>query len=444
MTFAARNILLFAISIGMGTFQATSQLSFKGSANSIIEQKAEASTGLSTIYVVADTHGVTASFTSKSGNDVHWYKYSNLGGGHAEEIASTNNGATSTVELPQDDTGFIIEDGTTRYYYWVVNYANHRARFESLTFSPEQECDRTRLTFTGEASRITYFTINGAARTLDRELHIDYNTLKYNEDTEAYDQVPASQTFEYIDQSVGVFAPLCDTRFTLTGDRFLRMWGEEAMIETESYQAIAVEAETSATQDIREADNEQKIEANLGGSAPVDINFRATVTDAGIFREWQISKDPTFEQIDDRIQQLDFTQTFRENGNTYIRFIANNASGSCEFVGETYEVFVGESDLLCPNAFSPNDDGVNDEWKVSYKSIVEFDCHIFNRWGQEMIHLTNPAQGWDGKYHGKTVPTGVYYYVIKAKGADGRTYHRDGDINIIKSSRTTTSASPAE
>lgn len=444
MTVVTRNIILFAIVACTGTLSASAQLSFKGSANSIIEQKAEASTGLNSIYVIDNTQGVTATFTSKSGNRVQWYKYGNLGGGHAEEIASTVNGPNSTVTLTGEDTGFIIEDGTDRYYYWVVNYANHRARFESLTFASEQECDRTRLTFTGEASRINYFTINGASRTLDRELHIDYHTLKYNEGSETYDQVPASQTFEYIDQSVGVFAPLCDTHFVLTGDRFLRTWGEEEMIETESFTAIAVEAQTSAIQDIREADNEQKIEANLGGSAPVDIHFRAAVTDAAIFREWQMTKDQTFEVIDDRIQQLDFDHTFRENGNTYIRFVANNATGTCEYVGETYEIFVGESDLLCPNAFSPNGDGVNDEWKVSYKSIVEFECHIFNRWGQEMISLTDPSQGWDGKYHGKTVPTGVYYYVIKAKGADGRKYHRNGDINVIKSSRTTTSVSPEE
>lgn len=444
MTSVTRNILLIAVATGIGTIPASSQLSFNGSAKSIIEQKAEASTGLNMIYVVADTRGVTATFTSKTGGPVQWYKYGNLGGGHAEEIASTMDGTNSSVTLTSEDTGFIIEDGTNRYYYWVVNYANHRARFDSLTFSPEQECDRARLVFSGDASRITYFTINGASRVLDRELQIEYSTLKYNEETEAYDQAGASQTYEYIDQSVGVFAPLCNTRFSLTGDRFLSTWGEEEKIETDSYDAIAVEAHTYASQEQREADNEQKIDANLGGSAPVDISFKAVVTDAAIFREWQMTKDPTFEVVDDRIQQLEFDHTFRDNGNTYIRFVANNAAGTCEYVGETYEVFVGESDLLCPNAFSPNGDGVNDEWKVSYKSIVEFDCHIFNRWGQEMIHMTDPSQGWDGKYRGKTVPTGVYYYVIKARGSEGRKYHLNGDINIIKSSRPTTSVSPEE
>lgn len=44
---------------------------------------------------------------------------------------------------------------------------------------------------------------------------------------------------------------------------------------------------------------------------------------------------------------------------------------------------------------------------------------------------TDPSQGWDGKHNGKLVPAGVYYYVIKAHGADGKNYSLSGDINII-------------
>ena len=39
----------------------------------------------------------------------------------------------------------------------------------------------------------------------------------------------------------------------------------------------------------------------------------------------------------------------------------------------------------------------------------------------------------DGKYKGKYVPAGTYYYVIKARGSDGRDYKLSGDINIINS-----------
>ena len=117
-----------------------------------------------------------------------------------------------------------------------------------------------------------------------------------------------------------------------------------------------------------------------------------------------------------------------------MRFMANNAAGSCEYLGDTYTVAIGESRLECPNAFSPGtSEGVNDEWKVSYRSIISFDCQIFNRWGQKMATLTDPSQGWDGKYNGKFVKSGVYFYVIKATGSDGKEYKLSGDINIISS-----------
>lgn len=49
-----------------------------------------------------------------------------------------------------------------------------------------------------------------------------------------------------------------------------------------------------------------------------------------------------------------------------------------------------------------------------------------------MYHFKDPAGGWDGRYKGKLVAPGVYYYVIKAKGADGKNYKRSGDINILR------------
>lgn len=52
-----------------------------------------------------------------------------------------------------------------------------------------------------------------------------------------------------------------------------------------------------------------------------------------------------------------------------------------------------------------------------------------------MAEFHDPSQGWDGKQGGKLVPAGVYYYVIKAKGSDGKQYNLSGDINIVRSKR---------
>lgn len=410
------------------------QLTFTGVRHPAISVDAEASTGLEAIYVVSDAEGAMASYQSASGS-VEWQRYSNLGGGYAEQLQPASDGAGKfSIALGRDDMGYIIKDGSQMHCYWVVNYANHQLELDALNIAAEQDCDRTRLELRGNASPITYYTINGQGKQLSRQLALSYYTLEYDENTEDYASAVAEVELESIETTFGVRAPLCDTSFLLEGDRFLRQWGMPEKVESATYATNAVEAHTSAVQAIRENENEQKIETGgLGGSAPVEIEFHAAVTDAAVFREWMLATDPEFNNVIDRYQQLDLTYTFRENGITYVKFVANNGDGTCEYASEAYEVMVGESDLKCPNAFSPgSSEGVNDEWRVSYKSLVEFECHIFNRWGQELCSFTDPGKGWDGKHNGKLVPPGAYYYVINALGSDGKKYKLSGAINIVR------------
>ena len=262
--------------------------------------------------------------------------------------------------------------------------------------------------------------------------------MQYNSDQQTWQQIRQTENMTYLHNVTGVIAPVCDTDFTVTGDRFLEAWGMGLSVSSPSYTAIAVSAETSAEQEQRDNSNEKNPGTDgLGGSAPAVITFTAQPTDAVVFREWQFSRTEGFEDVDRRFSQDELTYTFEEEGTIYVRYQCSDAGGKCFYESETYTVSIGASDIQCPNAFSPNGDGRNDEWKVSYQSIVSFECHIFNRWGQKMCSFTNPADGWDGKYKGKTVPTGVYFYVIKAKGADGKDYKLSGDINILQKGRST-------
>lgn len=215
---------------------------------------------------------------------------------------------------------------------------------------------------------------------------------------------------------------------------------------TETFETKRVAAITSAIQAERSNDNESGAnDGNLGGSAPCEITFTAVPTDVVVFREWQFSTMEDFGDILDRYNQDEFTHTFNEYGTTYVKYVAADASGECTYESDVYTISVGESKLECPNAFSPlNEDGVNDEWKVSYSSLISFECHIFNRWGTKLFSSTNPAEGWDGRYNGKLVKPGVYFYVIKATGADGHKYNLSGDINIVGSRLNPNFGSSAE
>ena len=91
------------------------------------------------------------------------------------------------------------------------------------------------------------------------------------------------------------------------------------------------------------------------------------------------------------------------------------------------------STLVVPNAFSPNNDQINDVFKVkSYQNIVEFHAYIFNRWGQKLYEWTNIDGGWDGTYRGNDVKQGTYFVLVKAKGSDGETYNIRKDVNLLR------------
>lgn len=415
--------------------QALAGVTFDGARLQVIQVTPESSTGLNAVYVVPDFEGVTMKYTAASSSaTVTWQRYSNLGGGYAEDVSVSRNGAVTSLSLSgTTDMGYIITEGTSRTYVWLIDYARHYLDLQGLNIADEQECDMAALTPVGSGDRILYYTINGQQKELSRELTLTYSTQEYSEDSQEYLTVTTTSSIAYLQETIHTAAPLCATDFILSGDRFLRQWGQEQSVESAEYTPIAVEAYTTATEEEREADNEKTVEGSqLGGSAPVVITFKAAVTEAAIFREWQFSEYSEFDDISLRFTDLEFTHTFNDAGTTYVRFMASNNDGTCDYYGDTYEVFVGESALQCPNAFSPNGDGVNDEWKVSYKSIIKFECTIFNRWGQQLAHFTDPSQGWDGKAGGKVVPAGVYFYAIKAEGSDGKKYNLGGDINVIK------------
>lgn len=421
------------------TSNALAQISFEGNEMPVITDTPSATTGLDNIYILYTTTGVTMTYTSSSAsNTVKWYKFDVQGGGYADELDGIEyDGAQSKLNPIIPNSGYIIEDGVQRKYLWVVNYADYFLKINDISFDMEYAddvCNTAHLRFTGSGPDIKYYTITGQPKVLSRELKLVYSTLQWDSDNLEYNKVDNEEVEDSFHEIWGVSAPLCETIFHVSGDRFLNFWNQGILLESPDYITRAVAVEATATQ--LEKDSDGNTEGGLGGSAPVDIEFKGYYTDAVLHKEWQIASDPEFKDILYRFYEENITQTFNEAGTFYIRFVGANSDGSCEAQSETFTVDIGESKLECPNAFSPESTpGINDEWKVSYKSIISFKCWIFNRWGIQMFYFDNPELGWDGKYNGKYVGAGVYFYVIEAKGADGKNYKMKGDINIINAKK---------
>lgn len=399
-----------------------------------------ANTGLETVYVVYGGANTTLTYTSETGSaNVEWQSFDERGGGYAETVSNvTRDGVTTRIENPKVNCGYIIIDGAKRHYFWLVDYVGSEFSISDVSFPSEQDCGSVTLQFNANCPTINYYSVTGVPKVLDREIKVTYNTLVWSEENKVYDSVESTTTLDNLGERQVLTAPLCDTQFVIEGDQFLKQWGVGQTYSTDVFHTNSIEVHTSATQESRNNDNEQGVtEDSLGGSAPAEIQFVAYCTDAVSHKEWDISRNSDFSTIDYRFNEEAITHTFTEQGTFYAKFIGSNSDASCTEESDVYTISIGESLLDCPNAFSPNaSTGYNDEWKVTYKSILDFHCWIFDRYGNLMTEFTDPSQGWDGKYKGKYVKAGVYYYVIEAKGSDGKNYKKKGDINIIKSTRT--------
>ncbi|MCM1153009.1 MAG: gliding motility-associated C-terminal domain-containing protein [Muribaculum sp.] len=442
-TFPIRRFALYSTLMFATTgFASVADISFEGNSLRVIGLTPDRNTGLDNIFVVYDTQGVRAVYHTDHPEAVKVYSYSNLGGGFAEELTQIET-ASEGVIIPSlvGNIGYIFEEDDKRYYCWIVNYKPYEFAISSVVPSSESNCDYSVLNVTASASPIHYYTINGQQRTLNREIEIEYDTQEWDSEINSYYRTTKTKYAESIEGEVIINPPAyCATYFTVSGDRFMKEWNWIQSKESEVVQPTAVSVQATAEQTGRDTTNDESYKSNeiktestgLGGSAPAQILFKAETTEGVVHNEWQMSGDPDFNSVEYRFNEQELDYTFNEEGTFYLRFIGSNADGSCESMSETFTVNIGSSDLKCPNAFTPDGDGVNDEWKVSYRSIIDFDCWIFDRYGHEIFHFDNPEQGWDGKRGNKTVGPGVYYYVIKATGADGKEYKKSGDINIIR------------
>jgi gliding motility-associated-like protein len=180
-------------------------------------------------------------------------------------------------------------------------------------------------------------------------------------------------------------------------------------------------------------------------SAPLAASFHANVKDLGSYTpyyEWRFyvtgSEDNPY--LVRYTENTDYT--FTTSGTTYIVLYATFIQGNdtvaytADYWNENkpMSVTISQSKMEVPNAFSPNGDGINDIFKVKdgYQSLTEFHAYIFNRWGQKLYEWSDPAGGWDGTFNGHDAKQGVYFVLIKAKGADGIQYNIKRDVNLLR------------
>lgn len=90
--------------------------------------------------------------------------------------------------------------------------------------------------------------------------------------------------------------------------------------------------------------------------------------------------------------------------------------------------------LYVPNAFTPNNDGINDVFRAYGSGILGYHLQIFNRWGELVFETEDIETIWNGSHQngGYYVPDGVYSYVVRVKGIDTDAYERKGHVTLVR------------
>lgn len=119
--------------------------------------------------------------------------------------------------------------------------------------------------------------------------------------------------------------------------------------------------------------------------------------------------------------------------NTTIYYVEGTDNNGCKSIDSSKIVVIVKNLLLVPNAFTPNNDGLNDFFRIiktlNIEKINSFE--IFNRWGQNIFSSTSRV-GWDGMYRGEPQEMGVYVYKISALTRDGNDIIKSGNLTLIR------------
>jgi gliding motility-associated-like protein len=89
--------------------------------------------------------------------------------------------------------------------------------------------------------------------------------------------------------------------------------------------------------------------------------------------------------------------------------------------------------IFVPNVFSPNGDNSNDVFFIDNMYLSTLNVKIFNRWGNLMHEITDPAGSWDGNTpDGKESSDGVYFYTYLAVGINGTELKGHGHVTLVR------------
>jgi len=145
----------------------------------------------------------------------------------------------------------------------------------------------------------------------------------------------------------------------------------------------------------------------------------------GMYYDWDLSDNAT---------STDFGpfHTYSDTGTYLVTQIVTTEYGCIDSITYPVEIYPVVT-IFVPNAFTPNGDGINDDFFYSGFAIVEerFNFYVFDRWG-EMIYETHGFSPWDGMYKGVKAQEDVYVWRLICRDVFGKLHDFTGHVSLLR------------
>ena len=342
--------------------------------------------------IQADSPGGTSPFTFT------WYSWNIASKSFSDSITTESSAVSSTLSaLNEGGYKVRIKDGTgydTSLYAWLQldkPYAD--AKLQNFT------CDYVALNGTAAIDTFYYYEPSNGAKV---KLKNGFSFL-WSSDPSSAIPYPSIEL-----DPVTFSPPLEDVIYKLqVTDSFL--CSSESSFP---YTSIHVKADFT-------------VDPNTG-DAPLKVTFTDKSIRGSVYK-WYFGDDSVSSLKDPGIH------TYYRPGEYSIRLIIESTLHCIDSMRYD-KITVNPSELSIPNVFTPNGDGLNDNFIVESKSLRTINVEVFSRSGMRVYTFTGEGQvladwtGWDGNVNNSSIKAapGVYYYVIRATGWDDIVY--DGKI----------------
>lgn len=115
-------------------------------------------------------------------------------------------------------------------------------------------------------------------------------------------------------------------------------------------------------------------------------------------------------------------------GSYDVKLTATSNQQCSDSVVKTIEIKNVNHHLYIPDAFTPNNDGLNDYFEIKQSDYCQpIHCSIYNRWGQKIFDQSAYQIKWNGEYHSENAAQGVYFYIVE----EGKEKY-SGNIALIR------------